>query len=74
MFGLNEGYTFKVLSDRVRASCREAGIPVTDLFDAFEGEPYLKLWAHPSDQHPNEIAHAIAAEAIESFIFESGLL
>jgi hypothetical protein len=26
------------------------------------------LWVHPSDHHPNEVAHRLAGEAIESFI------
>ncbi len=48
--------------------CVWNGIPVLDLLDAFEGQPYEELWVHPSDQHPNEDGHYIAAEALADFV------
>ncbi len=27
-----------------------------------------ELWVHETDQHPNEIAHRVAADAVHSFL------
>jgi hypothetical protein len=47
---------------------------VLDLFDAFRGRDGPSLWVHPTNQHPNEEAHAIAAEALGRFLREERLL
>jgi len=44
--------------------CGEAGIPYHDLLPAFRGRRPADLWVHPVDRHPNEVAQAIAAEAL----------
>ena len=44
------------------------------LLAAFEGHDGPELWAHPSNQHPNERAHAIAADALAGFLLREGLL
>ena len=74
MYRLDESYPLHDLHDLVRSHCESQEIPVLDLFDAFEGRPYADLWVHPTDQHPNEIGHRIAAEAIAQFLNQSGLL
>jgi hypothetical protein len=35
---------------------------------AFSGHEAEDLWANPTDHHPNEIAHRIAADEIAAFI------
>ncbi len=62
LFRLGESYPFADLHSKVLAAAREAGLPAHDLTDAFEGMDSGTLWVHPSDQHPNEIAHRLAAE------------
>jgi hypothetical protein len=54
--------------DAVVRYCSDHGIPVLDLRPAYSGYDGLELWVHPSDQHPNEIAHDMAARAIAWFL------
>jgi lysophospholipase L1-like esterase len=74
MFRLDERYPFKPVHDRVVQYCRTNGIEVVDLFEAYEGHNARDLWVHPSDQHPNENGHLIAARALATFIESSNLL
>ena len=74
MYQLDDRYPFTPLHDLVRQHCEAEGIPVLDLLDVFRGQDYLDLWVHPSDQHPNEIGHAIAAGAMADFVRAEHLL
>ena len=74
MYQLDESHPFSPLHELVRHYCEEEEIPVLDLLTAFRGQPYLDLWVHPSDQHPNEKGHAIAAEAMANFLVAQGLV
>ena len=74
MYRLDDSYPFAVIHGLVEESLRKLGVPVVDLFPAFAGESYTELWVHPSDQHPNERAHAIAARAIADFLRGEGLV
>jgi hypothetical protein len=71
---LNGDYPFQPIHDHVRNFCVEAGIPVVDLRESFREFEGPELWVHPTDQHPNEQAHRIAAESIVNFLTENGLL
>lgn len=46
----------------------ELGIAYIDLLDTFRGHNAESLWVHPTDQHPNEIAHRMAAEKIAEYL------
>ncbi len=74
MYQLEEDYPFRSLHSKVSRHCETNAIPVLDLLPAFTGRRYEALWVHPTDQHPNEIGHRIAAEAIAAFILNSHLL
>jgi lysophospholipase L1-like esterase len=74
MFQLDDGYPLHGLHDIVRSHCEDEEIPVLDLFDAFEGRDYAELWVHPSDQHPNDVGHGIAADAIAAFLIDRQLI
>lgn len=74
LYELGPDHPFRELHARIADFCRSGGIPVLDLLDAFEGRDHATLWAHPSDQHPNEVAHGIAADAIAEFVRETRLL
>ena len=65
---LNGDYPFQPIHDLVRALGRERGIPVLDLRDAYRDFSGPELWVHPTDEHPNEIAHGIAARAIAGYL------
>ncbi len=74
LYSLDASYPFRPLHEMVAQFCVWNGIRVLDLFDAFEGRPYAELWVHPSDQHPNEDGHRIAAEALADFVRQEHLL
>ncbi|MDH3211643.1 MAG: SGNH/GDSL hydrolase family protein [Myxococcales bacterium] len=74
LYELDAGYPFRPLHEMVAQFCTWNGIRVIDLFDAFEGHSDTDLWVHPSDQHPNEDGHRIAADALADFIRREHLL
>lgn len=71
---LNGDYPFQPIHNHVRNFCEEAGIPVLDLRETFREFEGPELWVHPTDQHPNEQAHKIAAEAISQFLVKNALV
>jgi hypothetical protein len=74
MYRLSDDYPLWRLHALVENACRENQIPYVDLPESFKGQDYIDLWVHPSDQHPNQHAHEIAARAIADFLIEEGLL
>lgn len=76
LHALDGDYPFESLHTMARAEAERLGIPVLDLLDAFRGHRAEDLWVHPTDHHPNEVGHAIAAEAIREFLLDpaNGLL
>ncbi len=58
----------------VTRACREAGIPVLDLYPMFEGERGSRFWISLTDTHPNAAANGIIGEAIARFVEENGLV
>jgi hypothetical protein len=67
---LDGDYPFQIVHDVVRTYCESQGIAVIDLRDAYREYRGPELWVHPIDQHPNEIAHAVAAKAIVAYLAE----
>jgi hypothetical protein len=66
---------FNQLPKAVQEGTKGTGIPVLDLGPALLNAHTEKdLMVHQYDGHPNEIAHAIAADEIERFLNTSGLL
>lgn len=65
---LDEDYPFQPIHDVVRRFCESSGIDVIDLRDHYRDYNGPELWVHPTDQHPNEIAHGIAADTIADYI------
>lgn len=61
---LDGDYPFQSIHDFVRRFCESKSIDVIDLRPSYRDYRGPELWVHPADQHPNEIAHAIAARAI----------
>jgi hypothetical protein len=61
---LDRGYPFAETHETIRRFCAAAGIPFLDLRDSLKAQPAESLWVHAVDQHPNEIAHRLAAEAL----------
>ena len=48
----------------IARACAAAEIPHHDLRAALSGRSPSSLWVHPLDQHPNEMAHRLAAESL----------
>jgi hypothetical protein len=67
-YQLDGDYPFQPIHDRLRQYCEEDGIPFFDLRDEYRSYHGPELWVHPTDQHPNEQAHRIAAEATARFL------
>ncbi len=62
---LDERYPFADLHAKVAAAASAAGARVVDLLPAYRGlRPELLVVNGAGDEHPNEIAHRIAARAI----------
>jgi hypothetical protein len=65
---LDGNYPFQFIHDQVRTLFEEQSVPVLDLRDSFRDFEGPELWVHPTDQHPNEIAHKIAAQSLGEFL------
>lgn len=63
-YELDGAYPFQPAHDAVRTHCEQEGMPHLDLRAAYRAFKGPELWVHPADEHPNEIAHRVAAEAI----------
>ena len=74
MYMLDDEYPLHPIQEKVRKASASVDIAYMDLFPAFEGNDYADLWVHGSDQHPNEIGHEIAAQAMASFLIDEKLL
>jgi len=61
---LDEGYPFSEIHGKVAASAARAGARVVDLLPAFRGLRPDLLMVDAEDEHPNEIAHRIAAKTL----------
>ena len=70
-YNLNLNYPFQVIHDQLSKSCIAAKIPILDLLPYFKSYQGPELWVHPVDQHPNEIAHYIAAKAISEYLLRN---
>lgn len=68
LYRLDAGHPFSDLHALVRQEVEAQGGRVLDLLPVFLGRRAEDLWVHPTDQHPNEKAHRIAAESIASFL------
>ena len=69
-FQLDDDYPFQSIHDVVSEYATSIGIEVLDLRSAFPGYSGPELWVHPTDHHPNEIAHRLAAKAVADHIRE----
>lgn len=64
MVDLGEDYPFRHAHEEIVARCREKNISVLDLLPMMQTHANESLRVSRFDSHPNERAHAIAAEAI----------
>jgi len=69
-----DNYPFKEIHEKMISVCTKANIPVLDLLPIYSRYHDSDLWANPTDQHPNEIAHRIAAENLYNFLIAHKLV
>jgi hypothetical protein len=67
-----DDYPFEVEHREIVAEARRRGLEVLDLLEVFRGKNEQELIVYPTDRHPNEIAHALAADAIRARLQELG--
>jgi hypothetical protein len=65
---LNEHYPFAPICETLINFATEYGIPTHNLLPAFIGKHAPDLWVSSFDQHPNSVAHKIAAHSIQPFL------
>jgi len=68
LYKLNSHYPFRDLHEMVDREIQNTGAQFLDLLPAFTGKSGPILWVHPTDQHPNEKAHAIAARQLAAIL------
>jgi hypothetical protein len=64
LHNLDKVYPFESVHEKILGELEKDGMNHIDLKDKLRGYKDSKLWVHPTDQHPNEKVHAIAAEAL----------
>ncbi|MDP7015336.1 MAG: GDSL-type esterase/lipase family protein [Pirellulaceae bacterium] len=64
----SDDYPFQPIHDTVTKYCQKRKIPVLDLRDSYRSFRGPELWVHPTDQHPNETAHLVAAKAVAAYL------
>lgn len=66
--GLEGEYPFKDLHQQISQACQAAGCEFIDLLEVYRGLRSDTLWVHPTDQHPNEMAHRLAAKRLADYL------
>ena len=64
LFQIKAGYPFADIHQKLIEEFQKRGFSYIDLLPLLESYDDAKLWVHPTDQHPNEIVHSIAAEQL----------
>lgn len=68
-FSFDENYPFASIHKQIADTLNELNIPLLDLRALYAGIPPERLHVYPGkDQHPNEIAHRMAAERIYTWL------
>jgi hypothetical protein len=63
-----EEYPFLPMHQKVTSFCDRSNILCLDLLPAFSRRQAEDLWSNPTDHHPNDIAHEIAAAEIAACV------
>ncbi|MBU1125693.1 MAG: SGNH/GDSL hydrolase family protein [Candidatus Omnitrophica bacterium] len=68
LYQLNHGYPFTGIHESIRLQAALHGANSIDLLASLKGLAVEELWVYPTDQHPNEKVHRIAAESLAQAI------
>lgn len=69
---LTDDHPFAEIHTKVADEVLDSGGVVLDLLPSLKGMNARDLWVHPTDQHPNERVHAIAARRVAEEILRLG--
>ncbi|MCP4908072.1 MAG: hypothetical protein GY910_24130 [bacterium] len=72
LYGLQGDYPLAGVVAEIESFARSNDIAVFSLLPDFQGKNEEELWVSTTDQHPNERAHGIAAQAIAAFLSNRG--
>lgn len=61
---LQHDYALREVHELVGSLCADHGIEHVDLLETFLGHDERELWVHPTDQHMNDVGHAMVADAL----------
>lgn len=64
LFELNDNYPFSNLHQKVITELKSNNLEYIDLRESLNGLEANALWVYPTDPHPNEIVHFLAAKKI----------
>ena len=64
LYELNDRYPFEEIHRQIGQVVGQAGGRFIDLFPAIKGMDAEALWVYPTDHHPNERVHRVAARAL----------
>ncbi len=75
LHSLNDNHPFLYIHSRWRYEALQHQGNFVDLFPRLKGKRAQDLWVHPTDHHPNEIVHGIAADVlVEEMLSNSKVL
>lgn len=66
-YQLQRNYPFLSIHQFLAAELSKRGIEVLDLYPTYRRFSDSDLWVHPSDLHPNDFAHRLAAKALKEW-------
>lgn len=69
-----DNYPFLEIHKKIALICAKENIPMIDLLPVYSAYQDKDLWVNPTDQHPNEIAHKLAAESLSDFLADQKLV
>jgi len=69
-----DNYPFQTIHSKLKQFCEKENIAFIDLSPLYRSYKDRQLWVNPTDHHPNEIAHQIAAKKINYFLLKNKLL
>ena len=71
LYGFDEHpYPFQAAMDAIAGFCRAQGMPYMSLLPYFRGRRAEDVWVTEINKHPNDLGHAIAAEALLPFVVD----
>lgn len=70
LYNLDENYPFYGIENEIIQFANESNIPVFSLTPGFIGNDAQNLWVSNNDQHPNELGHKLATEALLPYLME----